>query len=79
MEPANYNIAMARTPNQNTEKLTRQVIFMLPPSLFAGFEAACRSQYKTVSEVLRAMILEFVRESVKRAGCQDGPGDERTR
>ena len=62
MQQTNYIIAMARTPDPDTEKLTRQVIFMLKPSLFAEFEGACRGRYKTVSEVLREMILKFVRE-----------------
>ena len=62
MQQTNYNIAMARTPDPDTEKLTRQVIFMLQPSLFAEFEGACRVRYKTVSVVLREMILKFVRE-----------------
>jgi hypothetical protein len=53
---------MTRTPDPNTEKLTRQVIFVLQPSLFAKFEGACKDQYKTVSEMLRYMILKFVRE-----------------
>ena len=62
MQQTNYIIAMARTPDPDTEKLTRQVIFMLQPSLFAVFEGACRARYKTVSVVLREMILKFVRE-----------------
>ena len=63
MQQTNYIIAMARTPDPDTEKLTRQVIFMLQPSLFAEFEGACRARYKTVSEVLREMILKFVRKN----------------
>lgn len=63
MKQPNYNIAMARTPDPDTEKLKRQVIFMLQPSLYAEFEGRCRAQYKTVSEVLRALILKFVQEN----------------
>jgi hypothetical protein len=54
---------MARTPDPDTEKLNRQVIFVLQPSLFGEFEKCCRSQYKTVSEVLRDMIRKFVQEN----------------
>ncbi len=54
---------MARTPDPDSEKLSRQVIFVLQPSLFAEFEERCKDQYKTVSEVLRAMILKFVRDN----------------
>ena len=60
MQQTNYIIAMARTPDPDTEKLTRQVIFMLQPSLFAEFEGRCRAQYKTVSVMLREMILKFI-------------------
>lgn len=78
MEQCDYIIAMARTPNPNTEKLTRQVMFMLPPSLFAEFEGKCRSQYRTVSEVLRGMILKFVREDAEdnEAESDGGHGEE---
>ena len=54
---------MARTIDPDTEKLNRQVVFVLQPTLFAEFEGACRAQFKTVSEVLRDMILKFVREN----------------
>ena len=59
----NYIIPMARTIDPDTEKLNRQVVFVLQPTLFAEFEGACRAQFKTVSEVLRDMILKFVREN----------------
>ena len=78
MEQCDYIIAMARTTDFNTEKLDRQVIFMLQPSLFAEFEGQCRSQYKTVSEVLRGMILKFAREGTEDNGAEsdDGHGEE---
>jgi hypothetical protein len=47
----------------DSEKLDRRVVFVLQPSLFAEFEGRCRSQYKTVSEVLRDMMLKYVREN----------------
>ena len=78
MEHCDYIIAMARTANPNTEKLTRQVMFMLQPSLYAEFEGRCRKQYRTVSEVLRGMILKFVREDTgsNEAESDDGHGKE---
>lgn len=78
MKHCDYIIAMARTANPNTEKLTRQVMFMLQPSLFAEFEGKCRVRYRTVSEVLRGLILEFVREDgdATEAGFEDGRGKE---
>jgi hypothetical protein len=61
---------MARTTNPNTEKLDRQVVFVLQPSLFIEFEGKCRAHYKTVSEVLRDMILKFVRQTGETAGAR---------
>jgi hypothetical protein len=51
---------MARTVNHDAEKLSRRVLFVLLPALFAEFEARCRSRYRSVSEVLRELILRFV-------------------
>jgi hypothetical protein len=54
---------MARTVDPDSEKLDRRVVFVLQPSLYTEFEERCHSQYKTISEVLRDMILKFVREN----------------
>jgi hypothetical protein len=56
-------MTMTRTADIETEKLDRRVVFVLQPSLFAEFEGRCKAQYKTVSEVLRDMILKFVRDN----------------
>jgi hypothetical protein len=55
-------MTMTRTADIEKEKLDRRVVFVLQPSLFAEFEGACKDRYKTVSEMLREMILKFVRE-----------------
>ena len=53
-------------------------MFMMQPSLFAEFEGKCRKQYRTVSEVLRGMVLKFVREGTDNdeAEPDDGHGKE---
>ncbi len=53
---------MPRKPNPDTEKLSKQVVFVLQPSLFAAFERRCQAQYKSVSEVLRELMAAYVRQ-----------------
>jgi hypothetical protein len=52
---------MSRKPNPDSEKLSKQVVFVLQPSLFAAFERRCRDRYKSVSEVLRELMTAYVR------------------
>jgi hypothetical protein len=53
---------MARQPNLDTERLSKQVVFVLQPSLFAAFERRCRDRYKSVSEVLRELMAAYVQQ-----------------
>ncbi len=53
---------MARKANPDMEKLSKQIVFVLQPSLFAAFEQRCKEQYKSVSEVLRELMVGFVQE-----------------
>ncbi|WP_156513021.1 hypothetical protein [Planctomyces sp. SH-PL62] len=50
---------MARTSNSDAERLTKQVVFVLQPSLFDAFERRCRDRYKSVSEVLRELMAAY--------------------
>ncbi len=43
------------------EKIDRQVILMVQPSLYDQFKDKCKTNYQTVSEVLRKLMLEYVR------------------
>jgi len=52
---------MSRKPNPDTEKLGKQVVFVLQPSLFDAFERLCLDRYKSVSEVLRELMTAYVR------------------
>jgi len=52
---------MARHPDPDAERLSKQVVFVLQPSLFAAFERRCRDRYKSVSEVLRELMAAYVR------------------
>lgn len=56
---------MPRTPNPDAERLSKQVVFVLQPSLFAAFERLCQDRYKSVSEVLRELILDYVQQQEK--------------
>ncbi|WP_165248000.1 hypothetical protein [Paludisphaera soli] len=53
---------MSRQPNPDAERLSKQVVFVLQPSLFAAFERRCRDRYKSVSEVLRELMAAYVRQ-----------------
>jgi len=53
---------MERQPNPDAERLAKRIAFVLPPSLFAAFERRCRERYKTVSEMLRELIVAVVRQ-----------------
>jgi hypothetical protein len=45
------------------EKINRQVILQVQPSLFGKFKKGCEENYKTVSEVLRELMGEYVRKN----------------
>jgi hypothetical protein len=60
MKRYHYNILMARKHQPDIERLTRRIVFMLPPSLFAEFEKRCKEQYRTVSEELRDLVAKSV-------------------
>ena len=53
---------MARKTNLDAERLTKQIAFVLPPSLFAAFERRCQERYKTVSEMLRELVVAVVQQ-----------------
>ena len=44
------------------EKIDRQVIIKVQPSLYSQFEKKCKQEYKTVSEVMRDLMLQFIKQ-----------------
>jgi len=44
------------------EKFTREIRIVVPPSLYSPFLKKCEKQYKTISEVLRELILSYIGE-----------------
>ncbi len=46
---------------ENKEKTDRQVILKVQPSLFGAFREKCKGNYKKVSEVIRELMLEYIR------------------
>ena len=51
------------------EKMNKKLTMYVQPSLHADFHASCSSQYKTISEVVRDLMLQYVQEYKK---CQSG-------
>lgn len=44
----------------NKEKVTQELGIRIQPSLFKKFQEKCTKKYKTVSEVLRELIVAYV-------------------
>jgi hypothetical protein len=44
------------------EKVTRDINIRVHPSLFAKLCKKCKAQYKTISEVIRELIVEYVKK-----------------
>lgn len=45
---------------QKKEKLDKDLVLRVHPSLFKKFQKRCEENYKTVSEVIRELMLEYV-------------------
>lgn len=44
------------------EKFTQEIRIVVPPSLYSPFLEKCEKKYKTISEVLRELMVEYVKE-----------------
>jgi hypothetical protein len=44
------------------EKVTKDVVVRVQPSLFKKFQQKCKKSYKTVSEVMRDFMVKFIKE-----------------
>lgn len=44
------------------EKFTQEIRIVVPPSLHSSFQEKCDNKYKTVSEVLRELMLDYIKE-----------------
>lgn len=42
--------------------MNRQVIFQVQPTLYDQFAQACEANYKKMSDVLRDLVLEYVKK-----------------
>ena len=41
------------------EKATRMMTMVVPPSLYREFEASCRAEHRTVSEIIREFMSRY--------------------
>jgi len=46
----------------NKEKYTQEIRIVVPPSLYSPFLEKCKKRYKTLSEVLRDLMLNYIEE-----------------
>ena len=44
------------------EKFTQEIRIVVPPSLYSPFLKRCEEKYKTISEVLRELMVKYVEE-----------------
>ena len=42
------------------EKFTEEIRVVVPPSLRSSFKKKCEMRYKTISEVLRELMVQYV-------------------
>jgi len=50
----------------NKEKLSKDLIVMLQPSLHKKFKDACANNYETVSNVIRSFVRQYVKDNNKK-------------
>ena len=44
------------------EKLNKKLVFVVQKSLYSDFQNVCEEQYKTMSEVVRNFMLQYIKE-----------------
>ncbi len=44
------------------EKINRKMMFVVQKSLYSDFQRVCEEQYKTMSEVIRDFMLQYIKE-----------------
>ena len=44
------------------EKFTEEIRIVVPPSLRSSFQEKCDKKYKTISEVLRELMVKYIDE-----------------
>lgn len=49
------------------EKMTKEIRIKVPISLHKQFQEKCSTNYKTCSEVLRTMMMEYVNDKETKA------------
>ena len=47
---------------EKQEKMEKEIRVMVHPSLYKSFKDECDKNYKTISEVIRDMILTYIRK-----------------
>ena len=48
---------------KDREKLDREIRFKVTPTFYQKFEEECEKQSKTVSEALRSLMFNFIKEN----------------
>jgi hypothetical protein len=51
---------------QKQEKLDKDLVLRVYPSLFKKFRKTCKDNYKKVSEVMRELMVEYIQRNEKK-------------
>ena len=47
------------------EKLNKKMLFVVQKTLYNKFKKTCEGQYKTMSEVVRDLMVKYIKENKK--------------
>jgi hypothetical protein len=50
------------------ERYTEEIRIVAPPSLYKPFVEKCEKQYKTISQVLRELMVEYIIDDIQKEG-----------
>ena len=61
------------------ERLDKDLVLRVHPSLFRKFQKKCRENYKSVSEAIRELMYQYVQPELKESeGCVNEKEKDRT-
>lgn len=51
-----------RTKQKVKEKITREIRVLIQPSLYEQLQEKCDKEYKTLSQVIRELVVKYINE-----------------
>jgi len=60
--PLLKNVGTGLHKCMDKENVTKDVVVRVQPTLFVQFQAKCKNNYKTISEVVRELMVKYIKE-----------------